>query len=200
MERFPVAKTPSDLTPISHRPKDAARILAVSLAHFYKLMAAGKIPYRKDGAATLIDHEALIVYRDSLPVFAPDQTSVGSLLPVDEQKIALERARGAGTPIPPPPPPPLLAPPPLPRPPDIDLAAIYDGRRRLLAPKIGPTEARRRAFEFTVQAYARHFTVSFEEAKEKTLAALAECGWLEPNPSPKGLFTSVELSDDGGAA
>jgi excisionase family DNA binding protein len=190
-----VAKTPSDLTPISYRPKDAARVLAVSPAHLYKLLRAGKIPHRKDGAATLIDHEALIAYRDSLPVFVPDQTSVGSLLPVDEQKIALERARGAGTP-----PPLLLAPPPLPRPPDIDLAAIYDGRRRLLAPKIGPTEARRRAFEFTVQAYARHFTVSFEEAKEKTLAALAECGWLEPNPGPKGLFANVELSDDGGAA
>ena len=57
-----------------------------------------------------------------------------------------------------------------------------DGRRRLLVSEIGPIEARRRAYEFTVQAYARHFTVGLDEAKEKTLAALAECGWLEPNP------------------
>jgi excisionase family DNA binding protein len=192
-----VAKTPSDLTPISYRPKDAARVLAVSPAHLYKLLKAGKIPHRKDNTATLIDREALIAYRNSLPVFAPDRTLTGSLLSVDEQKIALERARGAGTPIPPPPP---VPPPPLPRPPDIDLVAIYDGRLRLLAPKIGPTEARRRAFEFTVQAYARNFTVSLEEANEKTLTALAECGWPEPNPSPKGLFTSVELSDDEGVA
>ena len=70
MERFPVAKTPSDFTPISYRPKDAARALGVSLAHFNKLKAAGKIASRKDGAAVLIDREALIAYRNSLPVFA----------------------------------------------------------------------------------------------------------------------------------
>jgi hypothetical protein len=180
MERFPVAKTPSDFTPISYRPKDAARALGVSLAHFNKLKAAGKIASRKDGAAVLIDREALIAYRNSLPVFAPDQTPVGPLLPVDEQKIALKRARRVGKSIPPPAPP---LPPPSPRAPDIDLAAVYAGRRRLLVPEIGAVEARRSAYQFTLQACARHFTLSLEEAAEKTRAALAECGWLEPNPS-----------------
>jgi hypothetical protein len=190
MERFPVAKskTPFDLTPISYRPKDAARMLGVSLAHFNKLKAAGKIASRHDGAAVLIDHEVLVAYRNSLPVFVPDQTPVGPLLPVDEQKIAHKRARRAGKPIPSPAPP---LPPPSPRPPDIDLAAVYDGRRRLLVPEIGPIEARRSAYQFTLQACARHFTLSLEEAAEKTRTALAECGWLEPNPS---------LGDDEAAA
>jgi hypothetical protein len=183
MERFPVAKskTPFDLTPISYRPKDAARMLGVSLAHFNKLKAAGKIASRHDGAAVLIDHEVLVAYRNSLPVFVPDQTPVGPLLPGDEQKIAHKRARRAGKPTPSPAPP---LPPPSPRAPDIDLAAVYDGRRRLLVPEIGPIEARRSAFKFTVQAYARHFTVGLDDATKQTLAALAECGWLDPNPGP----------------
>jgi excisionase family DNA binding protein len=172
-------KTLSQFTPIFLRPKEAAQVLGVGHSHFYKLMAAGKIPYRKDGAATLIDPAALIAYRDSLPVFVPEPAAIGPLLPVDEQQVALKRARRAGKPIPPPAPPP-----PPPRPPDIDLAAVYDGRRRLLVPEIGPIEARRSAFKFTVQAYARHFTVGLDEATEQTFATLAECGWLDPNPSP----------------
>ena len=115
-------------------------------------------------------------------------TPTGPLLPVDEQKVAVERVRARVVRKPP-------APAPRPSRPDIDLAAIYDGRRRLLAPEIGPVEARRRAYEFTVQAYARHFTVELDEAGEKTRAALAECGWLEPNPS-----LSAASSDDEAVA
>jgi hypothetical protein len=192
MERLLVAKPPkppSQFTPISYRPKDAARMLGVGHSHFSKLMKAGKIPRRNDGRAVLIDHEVLVAYRNSLPVFVPDQIPIDALLPADEQEIALERARGAGTPIPSPAPAS-----PSPRPPDIDLAAIYEGRRKLLIPNVGPDEAKLRAHEFTVRACARHFTLSLEEAKEKTRAALAECGRREPNPSP-----SAEPSDDGAA-
>jgi excisionase family DNA binding protein len=187
-----VAKTPSDLTPISYRPKDAARVLGFGHSHFSKLLKAGKIRHRKDGVAVLIDREELIAYRNSLPVAAPDQIPIGPLLPVDEQKIALERARSAGKPIPPP------VPPPLPRPPDIDLAAIYEGRLKLLIPNVGPDEAHFRASEFTVRACARHFGLGLDEAKEKTLVALAKWRGREPNPSPKRLFASAEPS--GGAA
>ena len=151
-------------------------------------MSRGKITFRKVGAATLFLPADLEAFALGLPTAEPDMKPTGPLLPVAEQKIALERARGVRKPVPP-----------FrhrgPRPPDIDLAAIYDGRRRLLVPEVGPIEARRGAYEFTVQAYARHFTVGLDEAKEKTLAALAECGWLEPNPSP-----SAESSDDEAVA
>jgi excisionase family DNA binding protein len=78
--------------PISYRPKEAARLLGIGRSHLYKQMDAGKIPYRKDGAARLIDYEALIAYRDSLAVVEPNMTPTGSLLPVDQQKLAIERA------------------------------------------------------------------------------------------------------------
>ena len=183
MERLLVVKSPSGFTPISYRPKDAAKVLGFGHSHFAKLLASGKIASRTDGRARLIDHEALVAYRNSLPVFVPDQIPIGSLLPVDEQKIALERANGAGTPVSPPappsPPPPLAS-----RPPDIDLAAIYEGKRKLLAPDLGSDKARDRAFEFTARACARHFTVSLEEAEERTRTALEEHGRRESRISP----------------
>jgi excisionase family DNA binding protein len=165
-------------SPIAVRVKEGARLIGVSRAHFNKLLKAKKIPSRRDGTARLILTEDLIAYVKGLPGAEPEDEPVGPLLPIDEQKVAQKRARRAGKPIPPP-----ALPLPSPRPPDIDLAAIYDGRRRLLFPEIGAVEARRSAYQFTLQACARHFTLSLEEAAEKTLAALAECGWLEPNPS-----------------
>jgi excisionase family DNA binding protein len=172
--------------PIAVRVKEGARLIGVSRAHLNKLLRAKKIPSRKDGTARLILTEDLIAYVKGLPGAEPEDEPVGPLLPIDEQKVARKRARRAGKPIPPP-----VPPPPPPRPPDIDLAAIYDGRRRLLVPDVGPTEARRRAYEFTVQACARHFSVSLDEAGEMVLAACAEHGWLEPNPSAKGLLAST---------
>ena len=165
MERFPVAQTqskiPLALAPVGLRPKQAAAALGISVSYLYILMSRGKITFRKVGAATLFLPADLEAFALGLPAVEPDMKPTGPLLPVAEQKVALKRAHGVRKPVSPPHPP---------RPPDIDLAAIYDGRRRLLVPEIGPIEARRGAYEFTVQAYARHFTVGLDEAEEKTLA------------------------------
>jgi hypothetical protein len=190
MERFTVAKTkskiPLALAPVGLRPKQAAAALGVSVSYLYLLMSRKKIASRTIGAARIFLPTDLEAFVQGLPIAEPDMKPTGPLLPVAEQKIAVKHVRGAGKPVPPPTPP---------RPPDIDLAAIYDGRRRLLVPEVGPIEARRGAYEFTVQAYARHFTVGLDEAGEKTRTALAECGWLEPNP---GL--SAASSDDEAVA
>jgi excisionase family DNA binding protein len=68
------------LTPVALRPRDAARLLGLGHSHFYKLLKSGRIPHRKDGAATLIDYEALVRFRDSLPSAPP----TGPLLPAAE--------------------------------------------------------------------------------------------------------------------
>jgi excisionase family DNA binding protein len=180
MERFPVArsksKIPLTLAPVGLRPKQAAAALGISVSYLYLLMKRGKIPSRTLGAARLFLPADLEAFAASLLVAEPDVTSTGPLLPVAEQKVAVERVRARVG----------RKPPPRPPRPDIDLAAIYDGRRRLLAPEIGPIEARRGAYQFTVQACARHFSIELDEAERRTLAALAECGWLEPNPGPSG--------------
>jgi Helix-turn-helix domain len=105
MERFPVAQTqskiPLALAPVGLRPKQAAAALGISISYLYLLMSRGKITFRKIGAATLFLPADLEAFALGLPPVEPDVKPTGPLLPVDEQKIALERARGAGTPIPP---------------------------------------------------------------------------------------------------
>jgi excisionase family DNA binding protein len=106
MERFPVAQTqskiPLTLAPVGLRPKQAAAALGISVSYLYLLMSRGKITFRKIGAATLFLPADLEAFALGLPPVEPDMKPTGPLLPVDEQKIALKRARGAGTPILPP--------------------------------------------------------------------------------------------------
>jgi excisionase family DNA binding protein len=177
--------------PISYRPKEAARLLGIGRSHLYKQMDAGKIPYRKDGAARLIDYEALVAYRNSLPVVAPDETPTGSLLPVDQQKLAIERATLDEQKLKPPARVSKRRPPPSPaeqqqsasepeppteadQPSSPDFAAMVEDRRRLLAANVGPEEARLRAIEFVIGEYRRHYGCSSEQAKAGVLQALAE--------------------------
>ena len=65
-------------------------------------MSRRKITFRKIGAATLFLPADLEAFALDLPAGELDVKPTGPLLPVDEQKIALERARDAGTPVPPP--------------------------------------------------------------------------------------------------
>ena len=132
------------LPPLSVRPMEAARLLGISRSRLYQLLKSGKIPHRKDGAATVIDREALVAYRDSLPVVAPNvEEPTGPLLLVAE--------------------PALVAP---------DLAAEYERRFKLIAPNVGPDEGRLRSFEHAVGVCRAHYRVDLERAKRMTADAI----------------------------
>jgi excisionase family DNA binding protein len=153
---FPVVASVPDSTsasrPICVRPKEAARLLGMGHSHLYKLMKAGKIPYRKDGAATLIDPEALRAYRDSLPVVSPDMKPTGPLLGVDVQRLAIERARESE--------------------PEPDFAVVYSERFKLLARDVAKGEAEARAFDYTVVAYRTRNGGGLQAAKQAVTAAI----------------------------
>jgi excisionase family DNA binding protein len=134
------------------RPKEAARLLGVSRSHLYELLKAGRIQSRKDGAATLIDYEALVAYRDSLPVIAPEMKPTGPLLPIDQQLIAIEQARE----------------------PPRDFARVYAERLKLLRPDVSEDEARARAYDYTVRFCRDHSGLDLEAAKQVVLAAIAK--------------------------
>jgi excisionase family DNA binding protein len=163
-------------TPISLRPAEAARLLGVGRSHFYKLMQAGLIPYRKGGATRLrlIDHAALVAYRDSLAVVEPELRATGPLLPHDQQQLAAERA---GEPAPSwdgghkSKPPEEASPEPLR--PEIDLAALYLDRLRLLVANLGDEEGQLRARDFAIDCYRRHTGCDLEAAKVAVTAAIA---------------------------
>ncbi|GEL44582.1 hypothetical protein MEX01_51730 [Methylorubrum extorquens] len=55
-------------TPIAYRPGDAARVLGVSRATIYKMMADGKLEARHLGGATLIAHAELVRVFESAPL------------------------------------------------------------------------------------------------------------------------------------
>jgi excisionase family DNA binding protein len=154
MERLPVAesKTPSLFPPLCVRPKEAWRLLGVGRSHFYKLLKAGRIPSRKDGAATLIDYEALVAYRDSLPVIAPEMKPTGPLLPLEQQETAMARATEPGP----------------------DLAAVYSEHRKSLARSLGDDEAHFRAFDHVVNFCRQHSGCDLEQAKATVRAAIAK--------------------------
>ena len=55
-----VSRSPSaPPTPLSYRPEAAARVLGVSRATIYRMIAKGDLTPRKLGAATVIRHEDL---------------------------------------------------------------------------------------------------------------------------------------------
>jgi hypothetical protein len=109
------------------------------------LLKSGKIPHRKDGAATLIAYEDLVAYRDSLSIVSPDEGPTGPLL------LAAEPATEPSAP---------------------DLAAIYAERFRLIVGNVGPDEARLRAFEHTVGVCRRHHHVDQETGKRMVSDAI----------------------------
>jgi excisionase family DNA binding protein len=127
-------KTP--LTPLAVSPVGAARLMGVSRAHVYNLIKAGELSYYKDGSRTLIlvaNIEARIRRLSS----GPPPTK--PLLPVEQQRIAMERA---GEP---------------------DYAAIYAERLKLTAPH-GEGESRRRALADTIRAYRRYHDCAYKPA------------------------------------
>jgi excisionase family DNA binding protein len=157
MERLPVTVKVPRLPPsISVRPREAARLIGVSYAHFKKLLRTKRIPSHRDGTARLILREDLVAYVKSLTDVAPKEAPTGPLL-------------SAVTLAPLPPPKPALDPEPGPAP---DLAAIYFERLRLLTPGQGPDEGRLRAFEYTVGVCRRHYHVNLEIAKRMTADAI----------------------------
>ena len=110
------------LPPLAVRPREAARQLGVSRSRLYQLLKSGKIPHRKDGAATVIVHEDLVAYHSSLSTVTPDEGPTGPLL------SAIEPAMEPSAP---------------------DLAAVYAERFRLIARKRPVDEARLRACSST---------------------------------------------------
>jgi excisionase family DNA binding protein len=159
MERLPVAlKSLRSSSPssIAVRPKEAARLISVSYAHFKKLVRTKRVPSHKDGTARLILRADLGAYVKSLPDVAPNEAPTGPLL----SAVALAPAL---------PPKPTLEPEPGPAP---DLAAVYFERLRLLTPGQGPDEGRLRAFEYTVGVCRRHYHVDLETAKRMTADAI----------------------------
>jgi excisionase family DNA binding protein len=131
--------------PLAVRPTEAARQLGISRSRLYQLLKSGKIPHRKDGAATVIAYEDLVAYLNSLSTVAPDEGPTGPLLP------AIEPAPDPFAP---------------------DLAAEYEKRFKLIVPNVGPDEGRLRAFEHTVLVCRNHYRVDLETAKRMVSDAI----------------------------
>ena len=152
MERFYVAEPPFQTPPFFVRVKEAARLLSLSRSHLYKLMDAGKLPYRKDGSARLIDYEGIVAYRDSLSVITPEPPQpTGPLLPADLQQLAIERAREPGEP---------------------DFNRTFIECFESLIPSLGEDEARKRAIAQTVRAYRSYHHCAYKPAQLAVLALI----------------------------
>jgi excisionase family DNA binding protein len=159
MERLPVArrkpKTKSKAKaaplapPLAVRPKEAARLLGVGHSHFYKLLKAGKIPSRMDGAARLIPYAGLVAYLDGLPL---PSLATGPLLADDQQQAAIEQAREPGEP---------------------DFAALFVERLEsleILSPDLGGKERREQALAHVTRAYRRYHDCGLNPARKAVLA------------------------------
>jgi excisionase family DNA binding protein len=131
--------------PLAVRPMEAARQLGISRSRLYQLLKSGKIPHRKDGAATVIAYEDLVAYLSSLSTVTPDEGPTGPLL------FAAE---------------------PAPEPSAPDLAAVYAERFKLIVGNVGLDEARLRSFEHTVGVCCRHYRVDQETAKKMVSDAI----------------------------
>jgi excisionase family DNA binding protein len=131
--------------PLAVRPIEAARQLGVSRSRLYQLLKSGKIPHRKDGAATVIAYEDLVGYHNSLSTVTPDEGPTGPLL------SAIEPAIEPSAP---------------------DLAAEYEKRFKLIVGNVGPDEARLRAFEHTVGVCCQHHHVDREAGKRMVSDAI----------------------------
>jgi excisionase family DNA binding protein len=151
-----VVASPPLLPPHRVRPREAARLLGISRSRLYQLLKSGKIPHHKDGAATMIFREDLIVYCDSLPIVSPDVEPTGPLL------LAAEPAPHAP-----------------------DLAAVNAERFKFIVGNVGPDEGRLRAYEYTVGVCRNHYRVDLETAKRMTADAIKAARAKDPpDPSP----------------
>jgi excisionase family DNA binding protein len=126
------------------RPIEAARQLGVSRSRLYQLLKSGKIPHRKDGAAT-VAYEDLVAYHNSLSTVTPDEGPTGPLLSAIEPEL---------------------------EPSAPDLAAVYAERFKLIGGSVGPDEARLRSFEHIVGVCCRHHRVDQETAKRMVSDAI----------------------------
>jgi excisionase family DNA binding protein len=131
------------LTPIVLRPRDAARLLGLGHSHFYKLLKSGRIPHRKDGAATLILRADLEAFAASLPVVEREAAPpTGPLLPAAEPR----------------------------EPPD--LAAVYAERLKIIVGNVGPDEGKLRAYEYAVAVCCSYHHVNLEVGKKMVSDAI----------------------------
>jgi excisionase family DNA binding protein len=126
--------------------------MGVSRAHVYNLIKAGELSYYKDGSRTLIlvaNIEARIRRLSS----GPPPTK--PLLPVEQQRIAMERA---GEP---------------------DYVAIYAERLQIAAPH-GEGESRRRALADTIRAYRRFHDCDYKPAAVAVRALILPATPIDP--------------------
>jgi excisionase family DNA binding protein len=145
--------------------------MGVSRSRIYQLLRAGELAAYKDGRRTLFlvsDIEARIA---RLPRVSPPPTPTGSLMSLEDRRLARQRATDPDTG-------PLL---PAAQQqiaidratePEPDWAAVYTERLQLLRPDVGEDEARARAYDFTVSAYRAHHNCGLEAATAAVLAAI----------------------------
>jgi excisionase family DNA binding protein len=86
----------AESTPLSVRVSEAMRLLGIGHSYIYRLMAAGRLPYRQNGRIRMIDYEALVAFRDLLPIAEPKPPKPplpsGPLLLLDEQQLAVDQS------------------------------------------------------------------------------------------------------------
>ena len=63
------------LTPLAYRPKDIATMLGISRSTVYQLIADGRLPARKLGAATVIRRCDLEAFLDAAPFSAATEAA-----------------------------------------------------------------------------------------------------------------------------
>jgi excisionase family DNA binding protein len=138
-------------------PAGAAQIAGVSRSRIYELLSAGELSSRWDGRRRLIpvaDIEKWYSRLPQAPTRAPPEPPTGPLLSLEQHKIAMERA---------------IEPEPEP-----DWATVYTERCKLLRRNVSDSEAKARAFDFTVDRCRNHSGCDLEQAKALVRAAIAK--------------------------
>jgi excisionase family DNA binding protein len=148
------------LPPLAVRPAEAARLLGVGRSHLYKLLAAGRIRSRMDGAARLIAYADLVAFFDGLPL---SSLATGPLLDDGHQQVAVKRAREPGEP---------------------DFAELFVERLEsleILSPDLGGKERREQALAHVTRAYRRYHDCGLNPARKAVLALVTPkqpvAGW-----------------------
>jgi excisionase family DNA binding protein len=143
------------LPPLAVRPAEAARLLGVGRSHLYKLLAAGRIRSRMDGAARLIAYADLVAFFDGLPL---SSLATGPLLDDGHQQVAVKRAREPGEP---------------------DFAELFVERLEsleILSPDLGGKERREQALAHVTRAYRRYYDCGLKSARKAVLALIKPAG------------------------
>ena len=158
------AKAAPPTPPLAVRPAEAARLLGVGRSHLYKLLTAGRIRSRMDGAARLIRYADLVAYLDGLP--PPSPRLLGPLLADDQQQFAIEQAREPGEP---------------------DFFRLYFDRLEsleILSPSLSEDERRQQALAHVTRAYLRYHDCDFKTARKAVLALIESQLASEDEPPP----------------